>query len=75
MICPSCGTHNPEDSGHCSHCGYKFRFGHAYNDPRYMRIINFLKPNSKISKGIGYLFVSLLVIIFILVILSWLNSI
>ena len=33
MICPKCGYANPDNAAQCAHCYYKFRFGHAYNDP------------------------------------------
>jgi uncharacterized membrane protein YvbJ len=75
MLCPSCGTDNPDDSPQCSNCGYKFRFGYAYNDPGRMTFINLFKSNTKKSKVIRYLFISIVLIIFVLIILSCLKSI
>jgi uncharacterized membrane protein YvbJ len=75
MLCPSCGMNNSDDSPQCSNCGYKFRFGYAYNDPKRMTFINLLKSNTKKSKIRGYLFISIALIILVLIILSWLKSI
>jgi uncharacterized membrane protein YvbJ len=76
MVCPSCGTNNLDDAKQCSYCGYKFRFGYAYNDPEKMTFANWTsKTNSKKTKIARYLVASLFLIILVLVILSWLKSI
>ena len=33
MICPRCGTENPDDARRCSQCSYKFRFAEGQRDP------------------------------------------
>ncbi len=73
MLCPSCGNYNSDNSGQCSNCGYKFHFGQSYNDPKK---IKFVKWSSKISKLkiARYLFVSIFLIIFVLIILSWFEA-
>ena len=37
MICPGCGTENPDESGICSIGGYKYQIGKLYSDPKNMR--------------------------------------
>lgn len=43
MICPACGKNNADEAALCTGCGYKFRFGHAFNDPARM---TFIQPGS-----------------------------
>lgn len=74
MICPKCGTENPGDAAACSECGYKFRFGHAFDDPNKMTFLGFSGSRSKLIRSAGYVFVVLLVIFFILIIFSWFQS-
>jgi uncharacterized membrane protein YvbJ len=74
MICPSCGTDNPEDAGQCSDCGYKFRFGHAFNDPRNMMFPRFRRFATGRSKMIGVAVASILLLAFGLLILLWLRE-
>ncbi len=40
MICPKCRSENSDTAAECSVCLYKFRFGHAYNDPAHMMHID-----------------------------------
>jgi len=76
MVCPACGTNNSDDSGLCAVCGYKFRLGHAYNDPKRMTFVNWLsKTKTSKSRITRCLFASIFLIIFVLIILSWIKSI
>jgi uncharacterized membrane protein YvbJ len=76
MVCPSCGINNPDDSKQCSGCGYKFSFGYAYNDPKKMMFFKWIsKTNTTKTKIARYFVALLLLIMFVLVILSWLKSI
>ncbi len=50
MLCPACGTDNPDDSKICSNCRYRFQFGHAYNDPKQMFIPIYPDPTQKDRK-------------------------
>ncbi len=72
MICPKCGYDNPDNAGQCSNCYYKFKFGHAYNDPQNMTLISL--SNSKKSKIVRFIFFSILILVFILIVVSWLKS-
>jgi len=40
MVCPSCGIQHSDEPGQCSNCGYKFRWGYAFNDPKKMTFID-----------------------------------
>jgi len=72
MLCPKCGQENPDNAGQCSNCFYKFRFGNAFNDPKNM---TFVTPGkSKESKIARYIFFSILLFLFILIIVSWIKS-
>ena len=71
MICPGCGKDNQEGIGQCVHCGYKFQFGHAFDDPSKMTFLNFTKKPILIR----YVFASIFLIILVLVIFVWLKSI
>ena len=73
MVCPKCGYNNPDNAAQCSNCYYKFRFGHAYNDPKYMTFISV--GNAKNSKSVRYIFISIFLLVFILIIASWFNAI
>ena len=75
MLCPSCGTDNPDDAGECKKCGYKLRFGHAFNDPARMTFLNFSKTASKKTRTSRLILGILGLAIFLLVLLSWLKSI
>jgi uncharacterized membrane protein YvbJ len=75
MLCPACGTENPDDAKICSNCNYRFQFGYAYNDAQKMYIPNLSKSDTKKSKVLKYTLVSLFIVIFALIILSWLKAI
>ncbi len=75
MLCPSCGTDNPDESGMCSKCGFKFRFGYAFNDSKKMRFFNLTNFKTRKQKVIGLLLISLSIIILTLVIFAWVRSI
>ncbi len=49
MICPSCGTDNWANAAQCSNCHFKFRFGHAYNDPANMTIFRWSKTTDRLG--------------------------
>jgi len=63
MLCPSCGSENPERAGMCSKCGYKFRLGYAYNDPYMMRFIYFSKWMTGKHRVIKLFFLALAVLV------------
>ncbi len=71
MICPKCGEENPETAGECSNCFYKFRFGHAYNDPAHLSFPIEIKSSenkrTKIMKYIFLLFIALVILLAIIV--------
>lgn len=69
MICPGCGTDNPEEALQCFRCGHKFQFGHAYNDPANMTFVNF----SRRPKGIRIL-IGFFLLVMLLAIAAWLRS-
>ena len=75
MLCPSCGMKNSDQAAQCTACGYKFRFGHAFNDPAQMKFINVSKSDPKKSKSLRIFFVAFCFLIFILIIFSWIKSI
>jgi hypothetical protein len=70
MLCPSCGSENPDDAAICAKCNYKFRFGHAYNDPGKGTFINL----SGKSRVLRYSFFAFVVLVLALVILSWIKG-
>jgi hypothetical protein len=55
MLCPHCGANNGDDAPSCVQCGYKFRFGHAYNDPQKGTLIGGSKSDSTRRKLSRYL--------------------
>ena len=67
MICPSCGAQNPDDAPMCSECRYRFRFGHAFNDPAQPVMPDF---TGKGKSGRFPLAVRLLVIILFIIIMA-----
>ena len=68
MLCPKCGLENPEDSGQCSNCRHKFRFGHAYHDPQN---IEFIASNiTSKPKILKYAFFLFLIVVFGLLLLK-----
>ncbi|MBN2105679.1 hypothetical protein JW835_16700 [bacterium] len=73
MICPKCGYQNSDDAGQCSHCNYKFQFGHNFNDPGHMMFIS--PGQSKKSKIAVMVFFSVMIVLLLLMIVSWLKSI
>ena len=75
MICPSCSTNNPDDSAACVNCGYKFRFGHAYNDPKGMQFLDLRKSSMKKSRAMALAFASIGLLVLILVIFHWLKTV
>jgi uncharacterized membrane protein YvbJ len=71
MICPSCGAENPDDAGQCSSCQYRFRFGHAYNDPARMSLLRWPRATDSTALKIAkYAVLLLLVAIVVVVIVS-----
>ncbi|MBN2415535.1 zinc ribbon domain-containing protein [bacterium] len=72
MICPSCGENNSDNAALCTYCGYKFRFGHAFNDPANM---TFLKSGSagKSRAGRIVFFLFLLVMVVTVIVASFLK--
>ena len=75
MLCPNCAAENPEDAGQCMKCGYKFRFGYAFNDPKRMTFLNLANNRGEKYKTAGYAFIILFLLIFILVIYTWFKSV
>jgi predicted amidophosphoribosyltransferase len=75
MICPGCGADNPDESGMCSACGYKFRFGYAFDDPKKMRFLDFSRFKIGKQKAAGIFLVSLSIIILALIIFTCIKSI
>jgi hypothetical protein len=70
MLCPSCGVENPDDAAMCAKCGYKFRFGHAYNDPGKSTFLNLSgKP-----RALKYTFIAFIVIALACAIFSWIKA-
>jgi hypothetical protein len=74
MICPSCGVENQDSASQCVNCHHKFRFGHAYNDPKNMTLPNFLKSGSAKTKAVRLAVVAMLFVVFALMILWWVKS-
>ncbi|RPH90805.1 MAG: zinc-ribbon domain-containing protein [Calditrichaeota bacterium] len=70
MICPSCGIDNADDSPQCSNCGYKFRFGYAFDDPKRVTFINW-SGKHKMARTI---FIGIIIIIFAWSIFLWIKS-
>ena len=75
MLCPSCGADNPDEAGECKKCGYKFRFGYAFGDPKRMTFFNFSKIGSKKNRLSKLILGILGLALFLLILLSWLKSV
>ncbi len=75
MVCPSCGNDISDDAKQCAQCGYKFSYWYGFNDPGKMRLLNFISgAKSKKSVIARLLIYAVLILIFILVFFSWLQS-
>jgi len=74
MVCPSCGKDIPEDLKLCNECGYKFSYWRGFNDPRNMRVLNFItgapSKKSAITRLIVY---AVLVLSFLFMMYSWMQ--
>jgi hypothetical protein len=73
VICPNCGAQNPDDAPICSECRYRFRFGHAFNDPSQMVMPDFTGSQKRgpFPRAVRFLVLFLLIVIIALVI--WLS--
>jgi uncharacterized membrane protein YvbJ len=70
MICPSCGAQNPDDAALCGACQYRFRFGHAFNDPAHPKMPELRRSaKSKKSRVTRYLILTIIVVAALLAIL------
>jgi uncharacterized membrane protein YvbJ len=74
MLCPSCGSENPEKAGMCSRCGYKFRLGYAYNDSYKMRLFDFSRWMTGKRKVVKLFFLALAVFIILAFVFSILKA-
>ena len=73
MICPKCGSENPDSALKCNQCYYKFKFEHAHGDPSKKINLDFsgkeysaTSTSAKISRWI--------VIILVIIITIWIIS-
>jgi hypothetical protein len=71
MICPGYGAENPDESGMCSLCGYKYEIGKLYSDPKNMRFYFLPKNGTKKKKFARFVFLSMLLLIGVIIILSF----
>lgn len=74
MLCPHCGKENEDDALLCAECGYRFQFGHAYNDPAKMSLLEIPKSTRKPARIFAFALLSVLLFILGFIIWSTLNA-
>ncbi len=77
MICPRCGTDNPENATLCSNCRYKFRNAEGQRDPAQSGFFFAASPKGKSRKNrfMGIFFAILFLLILLLIIISSLRAV